>query len=168
MAPRPRPHKLTFTGETVVIWGDPLKVGVLFPAADLRDDVDPVEVTQNVKGHSRRQYPGDPTPVSRPGGERKVLKGGRKTYNATPGRAFTYEEATLVNGKRKMQASQFTLQGSYRVLRKYVLSISQAPADDVAPEFILRSPNGVGTPLDYKAAAAGASVAPAGTGTVAP
>lgn len=168
MAPRPRPHKLTHAGETVVIWGDPTKVGIMFPAADLRDDVDPVEKTENVKGHSRRQYPGDPTPVSRPGGTRKVFRGGRKTYNATPGRAFTMEEATLVNGKRKMVASQFTLQGSYRVLRKYMLSISQAVPEGQDPEFILRSPNGRGTPMDYKAAATGGAPATTGAGTVAP
>lgn len=168
MAPRPRPHTLTHSGETVVIWGDPLKVGVLFPAADLRDDVDPVERIENVKGHTRRQYPGDTTPVPRPSGTRKVFRGGRKTYNATPGRAFTVEEATLVGTKRKYRASQFTLQGSYRVLRKYVLSISQAVPEGQDPEFILRSPNGRGTPLDYKAVQAGADPATTGDAAVAP
>lgn len=168
MAPRPRPHKLTVGGESVVIWGDPLKVGILFPAADLRDDVDPIEKTEPVKGHTRRQYPGDNSPVSRPGGNRKVFRGGRKTYNATPGRAFTIEEATLVGTKRKYRASQFTLQGSYRVLKKYVLSISEAVKEGEDPEFILRSPNGVGTPLDYKAAQGAPAPAATGAGTVAP
>ena len=168
MAPRPRPHKLTIGGESAIIWGDPVKVGILFPAAVLRDDVDPVEKTESVKGHSRRQYPGDNTPIPRPAGERKVFRGGRKTYNATPGRVFTYEEATLVGTKRKYQASQFTLQGPYRVVRKYVLSISQPVQEGQMPEFILRSPNGRGTPLDYKGGQAAPTSADTGAGTVAP
>lgn len=147
----PVKHTSTVDGKQLQIWGDPAVVKYFFPTLTAATDTDPVEATIAVKARSRKQYPGDTTPVQQGAHNRKVLKGGSWKHQVTPGRVFTCEEEITVGLTKKMHVSTLTLVGAYRDL--YMLAVT----DGKPGKWWLRSPGGRSRPInDVTPAAANA------------
>jgi hypothetical protein len=125
----------------IYIFGKPDELDLFFKDTflELVDALDPAIRSVNVGARSRRQYPGDPTPVRQSSGVRRTAIAGDYRRVALPGRPFWCEiELTAPGVKpRKMLVRQFTLSGSFTQIR--VLAPSWA-----ADSFVLRSPGGRG------------------------
>lgn len=123
----------------IYIWGRPEKLALFFKDSSLIavDAVDPAVVAQNVKAYSRRQYPGDPTPVPRKSGQRRRAIAGDFKRVALPGKPFWCEDVISAPGvkPKDILVSQFVIQGSFTDLRV------SAPQWAVG-RFTLRSPGG--------------------------
>ena len=158
MATRPRPvkHVLGLASNGHAIWGDPAKVKTFFPDLTPATDVDPVDRTMNVKGHVRRQYPGDATPINRGPSSRTVLIGGATTARTTPGRAFWCEVTTGTGPTAVTKATQFTVVGPFsRVLEEALLAAGTGAG---AAKWVLRSPGGKGYKIERSAAVSQAAM----------
>ena len=148
--PRPVPHVYGTGKNRVTIWGAPSKVAQFFPTLTPASAVDPVPYTAGVRSFTRKQYPGDSTPVSVGGTNRDGLKGGPATANTTPGRPFWAEVTTGTGTTRKTTASQFTVVGPFKTVRLLALELA---TDSAGPEaWVLRSPGGKGYPMKHPAA----------------
>lgn len=155
-------HKVGDPQLGLEIWGDPDVVKYWFPSASPATKVDPVLRTIAVKGRTRRQYPGDSTPVHQGAHNREVLMGGHIPMNTTPGKAFTCEEKLGSGVLAKVNVSQLSFTGTFKDL--YMTAMIAGKAGP----WVLRSPGGVareileagGTALANTAAPAPAAPAP--------
>lgn len=148
--PRPVPHVLPGATERVVVWGDPAKVKTFFPDLTPATAADPVDRTMTVKGHTRRQYPGDPTPINRGATSRTVLIGGASTARTTPGRQFFCEITTGTGPSAVTKTTTFTLVGPFR--RVLELALLDATTGGGPQKWVLRSPGGKGYKIERAAA----------------
>jgi hypothetical protein len=74
-----------------------------------------VEKTASVKAHTRRRYPGDPTPSNIPVSSREFLYDpGRRNGNATPGSPFILDDG--------VEKRSFTFTGPFNDLHAFILS----------------------------------------------
>jgi hypothetical protein len=95
--------------------------------------------TQNVGGHQRRAYPGDPNPASVNGHTRDTLTTTNRDRVTLPGRNFYCEKEVTVDGKIEYDVTTATFVGDFKDLLTFAIGAAQQ-------DFVLRSPNG--TPYD--------------------
>ena len=113
-------------GEAFTIFGEAANINYF-----IKGDLDPDEIdgATNVQvaadGGTRRQYPGDLTPINFAASTREVLKDpSRKSGNALPGKPFVlYERKEDGTGEKR----QFTLKG--RVLDLHAFLSAEAAFD---------------------------------------
>lgn len=138
MAPRTLPNIRHFAGANLQIIGptslldDYFQVGSLTPIAATTPEV----VTETVKAHVRKRYPGD-SGINVPVHARTRLVGDTEAgSNASPGRRFWCERPTGVGSLRKSNAVQFTYIGTWKALREF------AEANMAGASFTLRNYSG--------------------------
>lgn len=172
MAPRPKPtpHKLVATASDVVVWAsDVAALKTFFPAATPLTRPPGTAGSVSVKGHSRRQYPGDTTPVGRAGGSRATYPERWLSNNTTPGTVFWCETTTTgPAGKPVKKRKQFTYQGNFgdlkaiartAVVTAYVLRNASGAAYRIAPPGAVALEAEVAGPLIEEPTAAEAPIA---------
>jgi hypothetical protein len=115
------PHTVqTGTGQPVVIYAETDNINY-FLIAELDPDTAESVTTgsASVAGHSRAQYPGDPTPINVSGSNREfVIDPTRKSGNALPGKSFVlaaYNAQGALTEKR-----QFTYKGRWVDLHAFL------------------------------------------------
>jgi hypothetical protein len=139
MAPRPKPtpQKPSSSSTNLVIWAsDVPALKTFFPGATPLTSPPGSSGTVAVKGHTRRQYPGDTTPVSRAGGDRKTYPERWLANNTTPGTVFWCETTTTgTDGKPKTKRKQFTYQGNFGDLKALARTV-------VVSAYVMRNASG--------------------------
>jgi hypothetical protein len=120
------------------LYGDKAKVAIMFKSLNSPATTAPGEDLSSVRGHTRRQYPGDGTKISVVGHDRQRLTGAFTSGLATlPGEPFTIEvPPTIPGGKTKV--TQFTLKGPFTRFYKLYL----AKYRSIAVAHVIRSPGG--------------------------
>ena len=126
-------QKHTLPNQKAAIVGETDNINYFLKEALVPDSVgEVVNVQQSVKGHTRRQYVNDDTPMNVPGHNRVVLfDPGRKNGAATPGknmllsdgterRAFTYigpwtEIHAFLVGNAKMDLAAYSQSARYDI-----------------------------------------------------
>ena len=126
-------QKHTLPNQKAAIFGETDNINYFLKTALEADSVGSVvNVLQNVKAHTRRQYKGDPTPMNVPAHPRTVLfDPGRRNGSATPGknmllsdgterRAFTYigpwtEIHAFLVGEAKMDLAAYSESARYDI-----------------------------------------------------
>ncbi len=101
-------------------------------------------VQQSVKGHSRRQYPGDPSPIQVSVHARTRLKAPRAARQALPGSNFYFEVEVSDGTTVKTEVITITSTAPLPIVHSWALANATA-------DFILRSPDG--EPYEIAAAA---------------
>jgi hypothetical protein len=136
MSSRPRPQKCTVGAgsDALVLYVVPSRVSPFIGSVTPDDDDDTREITQSVRSHSRRRYPGGPvTSVDGHSRERKV--GGYNAKQTLPGRTAWFERRTTGLLGPITARRQFTFVGTTAQLRDYVEA-------NAVGSFILRTPDG--------------------------
>lgn len=108
-------EKMTIPNTTSAIWGEPANIN-FFLNTDLVPDTAAgrTQSNQTVRSHTRRQYPGDTTPINVSShGRTMLVDPGRKSGNALPGDSFRVVSDAGLPG---MENRQFTLQGRWEDL----------------------------------------------------
>jgi len=117
--PKPTPFEIAGPGGSVVAWAsDTAALQSFFPNAEpLSETLQPAREV-SYAGYSRRQYPGDSTPVGTSGGTRQIYPERWLAGNTTPGTRFYCEtKVTGSDGKSKTRRKQFTYQGAFGDLK---------------------------------------------------
>ena len=130
-----QPHTTTVGSETFTIWGKTDLVNQFF---GLSPDAatGPSNVTRQVPIHTRRRYPGDPTPASVDAHQVVASVDTPAKLQTTPGKVFTVEVETGTAPNILRTVYQFTCTGTFKSLRTL--------ADGSFPDgTFLRSFNGV-------------------------
>jgi hypothetical protein len=140
--PKPTPWKITGPGGDVIAWASNTTALKKFFASATKLTSSPgASKTVSIKGHTYRQYPGDPTPLSRGNGSKQVYPERWLSNGTTPGTVFWCETTTTDGtGKPKKVRSQFTYQGSFGDLK------AAARAQTTVP-FVLRNASGRAYPI---------------------
>ena len=136
-------EKMTLPGTQTAIWGEPANIN-FFLNTDLVPDVAAGVVNRQstVRAHTRRQYPGDSTPINVSGSNREFLVDpGRRSGNALPGKSFRVVGDAGLPGEDNRQ---FTYQGRW----EYVHSLF---VGDAAMQVHLYSPSGTRYVVDAAA-----------------
>lgn len=136
MASRPRPSKCTVGVGTdaLVLYVVPDRVAPFIGSVTPDDDDDARDITQNVRSHSRRRYPGGPA-SSVDGHSRNRTVGGYAAKQTLPGRTAWFERRTTGLLGPITARRQFTFVGTTAQLRDYVEA-------NAVGDFILRTPDG--------------------------
>lgn len=89
-------QKHTLPTTTTAIWAETANLNYFVSTEITPDSVGEVKNdTTEVAGSSRRQYPGDPTPINVPGTTRiYMVDPGRKSGSAVPGKEFRVSDGT--------------------------------------------------------------------------
>jgi hypothetical protein len=127
-------QKMTIPGTESAIWGEPDNIN-FFLNTDLVPDTAAGRTVsdQTVRSHTRRQYPGDTTPINvSTYGRQMLVDPGRKSGNALPGSSFRVVSDAGLPGEENRQ---FTLQGRWEDLVNLFVG-------DAAMEVQLYSPSG--------------------------
>jgi hypothetical protein len=113
-------HTVQVAGNDLTIWAETANINYFLEGDLTPDSVDgPTNEQVGVSGHTRRQYPGDPTPVNVAGSNREFLVDpSRRSGNALPGKNFSLK-AYDVEGDL-LEHRFFTYQGTYRDLHAYL------------------------------------------------
>lgn len=128
----------------VFIWGKPDELDLFFNASVLSnvDKVDPAIRQSNMPTRSRRQYPGDTTPIRQGSHVRKWAAMGDVNRVALPGRSFWIELPSTPAGVKPVKwfRRQFSIQGNFTSFRvkRHIYLVDGA---------VLRSPSGKGYPV---------------------
>jgi hypothetical protein len=132
----------TVNSRELTVIGDPAKFAAL--GIDFTEDSaqEAELVTQSVKSHPRRRYPGGPT-TSVAGHTRQKSVGGEKEgTNALPGKPFYIEVTTGSGVTKKVTATRFSYIGRWTDLKTKIL-MDLAPS----PNIRLRNASGKSIPL---------------------
>jgi hypothetical protein len=129
--------KKTVGGKDVLIIGDKAKFDTYVNGFTAVTGAAATNITLSREGTSAKQYPGDPSPIGRSGGEVVRLKAEAKRTGALPGRAFWLEQTTGTAPNVVRKANQFTLVGRFVDLHAAAVTGATGP-------ITLRSPNGRG------------------------
>ena len=125
---------MTIPGSSTAIWGEPANIN-FFLKTDLTPDSagGVVNKQTTVRSHTRRQYPGDPTPVNvASSGRQFMVDPGRKSGNALPGKSFRVVSDAGLPGEENRQ---FTYQGRWEDVHSLFVG-------DAAMQVFLYSPTG--------------------------
>ena len=109
-------QKFTFTspGENPVrVYAEPSNLNHFLDEAVEPDEEDgPSNITVQIGGHTRRQYPGDTSRSNVGGSSRVILRDpARRTGNALPGKTFSMR--SFDDDGNELEYRQFTYQGSF-------------------------------------------------------
>lgn len=134
MAPRSILEK-TVSGKLVRVFGNKAKFQALVSGfTDATADVSsPINFSRS--GGSFRQYPGDPTPISRGGATVSSISPSPSYRSALPGRPFWLETTTGTGNQKVTVRRQFTFTGSFTNLKAAV-------EGGASGALVLRSPGG--------------------------
>lgn len=127
-------QKMTIPGSETAIWGEPTNINY-FLKTDLTPDAAAGVVNKQttVKAHTRRQYPGDTTPINvGASGRQFMVDPGRKSGNALPGKSFRVVGDAGLPGEENRQ---FTYQGRWEDVHSLFVG-------DAAMQVFLYSPTG--------------------------
>ena len=125
---------MTIPTSTTAIWGEPTNINY-FLKTDLVPDAAAGVVNKQttVKAHTRRQYPGDTTPINVAASARQfMVDPGRKSGNALPGKSFRVVGDAGLPGEENRQ---FTYQGRWEDVHSLFVG-------DAAMQVFLYSPTG--------------------------
>jgi hypothetical protein len=102
------------------IYAEPSNLNHFLTDALEPDQEDGVEnISVQIGGHTRRQYPGDTSRSNVAGGTRVILRdSGRRTGNALPGKTFSMR--SFDDDGNELQFRQFTYQGSFLNLHSFL------------------------------------------------
>jgi hypothetical protein len=115
-------HTVQVNGQPLTIWAETTNINY-FLENDLEADAadGPSNQQVEVKSHTRRQYPGDPSPVNVDGSQREFLVDpSRRSGNALPGKNFSLKAYNAQNVL--LEHRFFTYQGTYRDLHAYLFT----------------------------------------------
>ena len=127
-------QKMTLPGTETAIWGEPANIN-FFLNTDLTPDAAAGVINRQVtvRSHTRRQYPGDSTPINVATSAREFLVDpGRKSGNALPGKSFRVVGDAGLPGEENRQ---FTYQGRW-------LDVHALFVGDASMQVHLYSPTG--------------------------
>jgi len=113
-------HTVETDNGEIVIYGETANINY-FLANDLTPDADGVvsNETASVAAHTRRQYPGDTSPVEIPETSRLYMTGlVRRPGPALPGKGFRL--VAFDDDGEQLQDRQFTYTGTFRDLRAFL------------------------------------------------
>lgn len=127
-------QKMTIPGTDSAIWGEPVNINFFLNTDLVPDTAAGRQVSnQQVRSHTRRQYPGDATPINVSAhGRQMLVDPGRKSGNALPGNSFRVVSDAGLPGEENRQ---FTLQGRWEDLVNLFVG-------DAAMQVHLYSPSG--------------------------
>ena len=127
-------QKMTIPNSTTAIWAEPTNINYFLNTDLVPDAVGGVVNQQTtVKAHTRRQYPGDNTPINvATSGRQYMVDPGRKSGNALPGKSFRVVGDAGLPGEENRQ---FTYQGNW-------IDVHSLFVGDAAMQVHLYSPAG--------------------------
>ena len=117
------------------IYGDTATLGGFVGGLTVEDPDEVTNMQQQVKGHSRRKYPGDGSPDAVPAHNRITLEGEPAKYAVLPGQNAYFEVESEQGGQTKTDVTTFTFVGTFVDLHAFVLGNASA-------SMVLRSPGG--------------------------
>lgn len=129
------PYVFTVTGRDYTIWSKPGELDQFIGGLVEATDAGPVNTITVVRGHTRKQYPNDPTPVTVASHQRRRLKTAAIRRQTLPGRNVYFEFEVTSGGPVKTVVVTATTDAPFIDLHAYCIANS---VDD----FVLRSPNG--------------------------
>lgn len=113
-------HTVQVNSQPLTIWAETANIN-FFLEGDLEPDEagGPTNQQVAVGSHSRRQYPGDPSPMNVSGSDREFLVDpSRRSGNALPGKNFSLKAYDAQD--ELLEHRFFTYQGTYRDLHAYL------------------------------------------------
>lgn len=116
------PHTVEVAGgQELILYGETANLNYFLVATLTPDTADGPTVSQSpVGGMSRRQYPGDATPISVGGAQREFLYDPtRSSGSALPGKTFVLRQKE-VDGSGEPERRQFTYKGRWVDLHAYL------------------------------------------------
>ena len=127
-------QKMTIPNSTTAIWGEPVNINYFLKTDLVPDAAAGVTNKQTtVRQHTRRQYPGDTTPINVAASTRQfMVDPGRKSGNALPGKSFRVVGDAGLPGEENRQ---FTYQGRWEDVHSLFVG-------DAAMQVHLYSPTG--------------------------
>ena len=114
-------QKMTIPLTSTAIWGEPTNINY-FLKTDLVPDTAAGRTISNqtVRAHTRRQYPGDSTPINVSShGRQMLVDPGRKSGNALPGYSFRVVGDAGLPGEENRQ---FTYDGRWEDVVNHFIS----------------------------------------------
>lgn len=105
-------QKMTLPLVDTAIWGEPANINFFLNTDLVPDTAAGRQISnQTVRSHTRRQYPGDTTPINVSAhGRQMLVDPGRKSGNALPGNSFRVVSDAGLPGEENRQ---FTYQGRW-------------------------------------------------------
>jgi hypothetical protein len=123
------------SGKSVTIFAPTAKLTPFLGELTPDSGVSPTFTTVPRKAYSRKQYPGDSTPIAVKAGQTRVYNAKPITQSTLPGENAYIEEEIPDGDKTKTDVTAITFTGAFGDLHQYCLANAEK-------NFILRSPGG--------------------------